>query len=374
MAEETGGDKRMPRRGFLIETGKWLRGALALPLAGSELVKPVEVPKMLVVDIFNLRIPEIGSGMATKVAENYAGHGKAVQDIRSETAKRVNPIKAAQEIVVTEPLNPAIKIREIEPDRLGNPRAVTEVSQEEVEKIIDKSDAEIVIMSFELGTSEVTLRKNVERKKYSEMGRQLPQERNGKYFDYSGNPISKEEFDDLRVKSEELVTINLDEKDWDLLIVDGYAGGNTLTNFTLLCEMASKFSEKTFIAAGGNPSSDAEGGRIPDLRKAREAIQRSGEKLVNLIIVGVEYDRQGSVFPGGLGADVYVNEKDLAALNAKKPASSFATPVVAELVLQFGKDKVMNEMTETKMWWGSSGNEQMEYKVVKIPNVTREEN
>jgi hypothetical protein len=232
-------------------------------------------------------------------------------------------------------------------------------------------------MSFEPGKLEATYWWKKEKLISPEILRSLSTMEIGGVTTYriDGQDVTKEKYDELHSKSQEKEVITLPPIDRQVVFIDGYAGKETLNNLVALTDIASRFPEKTFVAAGGNPTW-LKGRHVPDIREARKKLADRGLWPDNLIIVGFDGQYNGDYMgvkgPGCLGADIYVNWKDLEALGFDQ-ASSFATPVITEVVSRLKakgvidwKQVLLNELTQKKSGLDFTGGGEVEYKVLNL--------
>ena len=128
------------------------------------------------------------------------------------------------------------------------------------------------------------------------------------------------------------------------------------------------------MAAGGNPFY-LDGIQYPDIREARKAISEKGLWPSNLIVVGFEANESGQKVPASLGADIYVSLEDLKSLGFSG-ASSYATPVITEIIRQIekvckvdesGKKILFERMALDKEI--TDGITTIEYKLLDLPAV-----
>lgn len=286
---------------------------------------------------------ELAFLMLKVMEESYRNHGKNVIEARKAVAFFLG---AADELPSSVPILEAIEIEDrITEDELKNPVIWVRIKKEALEKAIAESDSEIVNLSFELGRFGVTYQINklgmTEEGEeiyhnlsvshvYVVTGDRTPITTNN--FFYKKEPITFEEYQELEEKTKPVIQPCPPR----FLFNDGYTGEITEDNLRELVDLARKFPEKTFFAAGGNLT----GNRLPDIRTARKKLEEEELWPDNLIIIGAQTDyRPNNVTEyslGTIGADIYLDKRSFSALGKDK-ASSFATPVIAEAYYQLRK-------------------------------------
>lgn len=237
----------------------------------------------------------------------------------------------------------------MEYDEYSNPIVGFEVGIDYVNDLVNKSYEEgcqVINASFQLGRFRIKYKINGPVSKHPELakiinniklistsvsvfdnsGNIIPERTSpALYQDGDGNIITEEEYNELKRKYEETTIGRLKPEKRDFEGEDGYEGEDTCYNLSLMAELASKHPKKMFVAAAGNPRTG-----IPDIRVAKKKLMDEGKWPNNLILIGVLYNYENSTL-GALGADYYLYASQLNQLGFKA-ASSFATPVVSEIV------------------------------------------
>lgn len=270
----------------------------------------------------------------------YATHGIQVVDVMRKTKDLIEPnkpITTLRQISIVD----AVSIGEIQLDKIGNPTASVKISEEGVDTFVSQSTEGVVNISFELGNFPFVSILYGSRLKHPEMARQYPSirtvgETTG-YTDYQGNTITADEYNKTLIMLNETEIGLLNPKDRETVFLDGYTGTETYENLRKLVTICKKYPGKMFVAAAGNPTK-IQGFKMPDIREARETMVSQGEWPDNLLICGFKvFDFSSGVgsYTGvaSYGADIYVSGEDLKSLGFDQ-ASSFATPVITEIVRQ----------------------------------------
>lgn len=272
---------------------------------------------------------------------HYESHGKTViqarqkaEELFGNTPECGSPPKNLNEASLLE----AVQIGDlIFDDKLKNPTFYYQVSADVVERLIGQSSDDCVNMSFELGEFATTYKMYFLEKKHPEIDyRDVPHENklviDGKetitYENMKGQEFTKEEAEKIIAEFKEREVKLLEPKDRDIKAEDGYEGKNTFSNLSLLAALVKKYPDKFFIAAAGNPTAG-----IPDITEARKRLAQENKWPDNLLTVGVYGPTQWGDRTYAFGADLYVQAEDLKKLGFPE-ASSFATPVVTEIVSQ----------------------------------------
>lgn len=276
----------------------------------------------------------------------------------------------------------AVEIGEIRRDKTGDPTVDLLLSSNKIDRLVGQSTGSVVNLSLQVGKFPVTCDFRRLKAKYPEMI--VPQASrigfNGvkTYTDQQGNEITKGEYELIQARRHEKEPVVLKPDERDVEFLDGYAGPSTESNLIQMVEIARHHPDKMFVVAGGNPTI-FNGLQIPDIRAARQVIEKAGLWPKNLVVVGFT----GNPGDGGIeewqasyGADIYVSTKFLQKLGFSG-ASSFATPVVTEVVRHLidegfnTHDKVKNalfKLCKTKEYW--QGQERKEYLVLDDQLVT----
>jgi hypothetical protein len=269
---------------------------------------------------------------------HYKNHGNDVVDILKETSALLFPDQTQEQIqsqIESYSMADAVEFGVIEKDATGNFKMHLNLNKDLIAKMIKSSNQDVVSLSLELGRSEISYKAYGETRANPEAQYPISSSRevNGTttytYYNSKDEEITEQEHDDLLELAEkkELKLLKPDSRSVDH--IDGYEISLACDNLRLMAELANQFPNKFFVVAGGNPS----GSRFPDIREAKKKLQ--DENLWpenNLVVVGVvgpgPYDFYGKY---AHGSDIYVRAEDIESLG-KQPASSFATPIVAELV------------------------------------------
>lgn len=260
---------------------------------------------------------------------HYKDHGVQVGSVIQKTRADLfshsqDPRAICEKSIVT-----TVELGDITFDELGNPRVEITINWEKVAEIVGSLDADVVNMSFEPGTMMIEYQQHIEVPLNPEMGSQFPYERNGKYFDYKGAQISEEEYQEI------MNLINARTTDTPptrrgVRYIDAYHPDRADNIFDLV-NIAHRFPNKIFVAAGGNVTY-FNGIQFPDISEPRKLLEQRGLWPKNLLVVGYEYNESGFVGPSSRGGvDVFVPYEVFQQLDVQ-PASSFATPVVSEIV------------------------------------------
>lgn len=262
--------------------------------------------------------------------DRYKDHGDLVNKAREEAVKTLHGPDAILPIPQASIL-PAIRVSDVHYDNIGNPWLDFEIDHTMIEAMVADSDSDVVSMSFEMGKIPIAYSLNTEiidiSAELNKPNRSIVTGADGRDRYYLGSvEVTKEEFGKTEEPKKTVVLKKPIDRKFGF--VDGYAGENTFTNVSYMVELANKFPEKVFVVASGNPS-NLEGIKLPDITEAKKRLEQQGLWPENLILVGVEGAESGYVGPFSLGADVYVNHKDMYGFAR---ASSFATPIVAEVV------------------------------------------
>ncbi len=235
----------------------------------------------------------------------------------------------------------AVKIGGINHDTIGNPILDASISPKAIDELISSSQECVINMSFEVGDFSSKLLLKEEIAANPNLGQTWPQRVtiNGKstYTDAEGNLITYEIYEEIIKKMNEKKTVLRNPERRIVRQTDGYAGKDTEEHVRLMINLARKHPQKIFIAAAGNPTYTDEGTKYPDIRSVRAELERKGEWPNNIIFVGVHLDDESINIPLSKGADIYVSHKDLES-QGLGVASSFATPVIAEIVRQLIAD------------------------------------
>lgn len=268
--------------------------------------------------------------------ERYRKHGEVVVEIEKKVSDMLGVPADLYHESEKQDVTPAMSMGNLSTDTIGNPTLGLSLSEEYVAERIAQSPARDICMSLELGDFSITYEMYKEEIAYPDIAMQPPSKRGLKelddsgyenivdhYYDGKNNKITKEEYEDLEGKSKEKKSVLLEPKDRRFIINDGYYPEKAYSNLSRMVELAKKFPDKNFYVAGGNPLNQF---KRPDLREARERIEKEQGMPANLRIVGVK-GNEPSPYAASLGCDIYVDEFDLEKLDLP-PMSSFATPMV----------------------------------------------
>ncbi len=367
--------RKISRRDFLK-----LAGAGLLLAAGADLVivytkdqkERERGGKVAVLDMFDIRGQNTidFDGDTKQIINNsfgneYGGHGETVSAVMNKLKFNTNEPQEQISIVS------AVKIGEEAIDKVGNKTVNLEITEKEIIKLIGQTESGTINMSFEVGKIPVTI--VTKQEKLKNPSAPLPGiTRIGSteiYKDELGNKISIDKFNEMRRIASEKIIVDAPENKRVVVFLDGYAGENTYDNLLAMTNIAAKFPDKTFIVAGGNPKY-LNGLHTPDIREARVRLEKANLWPENLIVVGFQYHGDGIVAPASLGADIYVSDKDLEEMGFFG-ASSFATPVITEIVsalkksgVKNWKDILLDGLTENNEFWNN--NEKIDYKVLNL--------
>ncbi|PIR61571.1 MAG: hypothetical protein COY81_04305 [Candidatus Pacebacteria bacterium CG_4_10_14_0_8_um_filter_43_12] len=273
--------------------------------------------------------------LLTALKSHYASHGENVDAVRAHTARFLNtPDVQAKHGSIEE----AFGFDSIETDELGNPTLWLRVSPEIFDQLLAQSNQSVVNMSIQLGKVGIKyelykqVRMNPDIEYPTKSQRRIGDNVAATYFDGENNQISKEEYDELeRLASEKKVVLGENPTDRDLLMQDGYIKERAYDNLKLMVELATKYPDKILVVAAGNPGATV--ATFPDLREARAKLDEEGLWPPNLFTVGyVDEGQDGYQGPAEYGADFYVWYKDIQLISDEDPASSYATPMVTEIV------------------------------------------
>ena len=308
----------------------------------------------------------------------FRNHGRQVMKVMSEIYK-TNNFSKRPFLIAPISAEKAIHLKEIEKSPLGNWRARLIINPKIIHELVSQTQDSIINLSLQPGIIPLEYVMYQQENKYNlsvspgpvvkdSQGNILSR---GKDRYYNGtDEITEEEY--LRLEKESAVTQLLEPHDRIVNFTDGFAGENTYNNLLHLTDIAGLHPEKLFVVAGGNPKGISS---RPDIREARKQLELSGLWPPNIIVVGYETSLKGEYAytgPASLGADIYVTAKDLKKLGFPV-SSSFATPVVTELIRQIvAKDKnripdikhTLAQMTETKEAWDK--NEKFTYPLLNL--------
>lgn len=262
---------------------------------------------------------------------HYAPHGKDVDAARTNTSRFLNTPEVQAIHTGIEEMS---ALDSVEMDEFGNPTVWLRANPEVIDQLLAQSDETVVNMSFQMGKVGIKYKLYTEIKANPDV--KYPNKRERKvgdnititYFDGDNNEISKEKYDELLLQaSEKKVVLAEDPSDRDLLIQDGYIKERAYDNLKLMAELAAKHPDKILMVAAGNPTDG-----LPDLRDARAKLSEEGLWPSNLFTIGFVVEQQGYMAPVEHGADFYVWYKDINLITDKNSASSYATPMVTEVV------------------------------------------
>lgn len=265
--------------------------------------------------------------MAGKAHQNE--HGQRVSSVWEKTAQYLGTSKPEfQEADNTDTSG----FVSFEKDELGNHTFLTQPNFDYYDTILSQSDQSLVNISSELGKVGLTLKLYRSVKTHPEI--RLP----GTvqigdtihYRDYSGNDITKEQYDEIeRLAAETKIELAENPVDRSIVYRDGYVGEQAYENLKPMVELAKKHPDKIIMAAAGNRFQLFD---IPDLREARKRLEAEGGWPQNLFLIGYINEEQGFLAPAEYGADFYIKESDTINLIDEKISSSFTTPMVTEIV------------------------------------------
>jgi len=145
--------------------------------------------------------------------------------------------------------------------------------------------------------------------------------------------MPKEEAEAMIARFEEKEIALVPTQDRLIIFKDGYIGREGAErNLAALVSVVSQSPKKFFAAAAGNPTAGIPHG-VPDIEEARAKLEEQEKWPPNLAMVGVWGPNPygGGEAPYAFGADFYVRAHDLESFGFQ-PASSFATPMVSEIV------------------------------------------
>lgn len=304
----------------------------------------------------------------------YKDHGKNVIEVMRQTADFLKPGQKFTDPSQTS-IATAVQLEEIQTDALGNPTARLTLSEKIFDGMISQTDASVINMSFELGSNSITYTLYEQKSKYPEIEFPSKSTINGitTYRDHEGNYITEEVYNEISAKKRESEVVQIEPHYRDIDYVDGYYGESTYDNLLKLAQIAKKYPEKMFVAAGGNPTL-LNGRRWPDIREARAKLEAEGLWKDNIIIVGFLGMDSGVEGLASYGADVYVSHEDLERFGFSQ-ASSYATPVITEVIRQLivkglnTHKKVragLMQMTEI-----NTDSEIKEYKLLNLDNAKK---
>lgn len=309
---------------------------------------------------------------------HYQNHGTKVAAMMNAaeqffaSAPKINPVESS--------IGTAVEIGKPGKDSLNNPVLNFIVNSESINALISDTSESLINMSFETGYGAFTY------KMYGQPDAHWPMIQKGvvmrdsqgnilsegpaTYKDHLGNQISEGEYHSLLNKAEGSQPVLLAPKDRDIDRVDGYFGEHTAENVVMLVKIAHKHPEKILIAAGGNPTGLNE---MPDITEIRAVLENKGLWPKNLIVAGYQITSDFYTGPASYGADIYVSDQDLKKLGFEG-ASSFATPVVSEVIRQLiangltTQQEVLTTLAQItvpkKAWRG--GTEEIEYNLLNL--------
>jgi len=305
----------------------------------------------------------------------YHNHGRNVANVMHKARQSFSGILKTTHSETS--IGTAVEISKV---KLNNPVIHFSVNPETINQLIKTSSGSILNMSFQPGNNSFTY------KMHGYPDRNLPSRQEGatisnadgnilskgetKYYDHLGNQIKKDEYNHLLSKAENAEPVLLSPKDRDIDYVDGYFGEHTADNVRMLAQIAQKYPEKFFVAAGGNPTGMEE---MPDITTIRAELEEKSLWPKNLVVVGFETTIPNVYTgPASYGADIYVSAKDLEKLGFSG-ASSYAAPVVSEIIRQtveYGRNThqkakdALLQMTESKKAWHRS--EEIKYRLLNL--------
>lgn len=293
----------------------------------------------------------------------YQEHGKTVVDIGRKVSEDLREFGIEYQEPETADASGALQIKELSHDEKGNPTLNLFLSDHTVKDTLEQTDARDVGMSLEMGDfsllfemydSELADPDAIFKPKPYAAEKTVTNSQGKEititiYRDAQGKEIAtKEEFDkalaEAEAKANTRKQVPLEPKDRRVLIEDGYLREKAYENLSRMVDLAEQFPDKTFVVAGGNPREENLTTR-PDIRDARTRLLAERKKWPNnLIIVGAKIQRKGEDYALSLGCDIYVDENYLQQFDLP-PASSYATPVIRELVSifadkDFSQDKI----------------------------------
>jgi|GEM_PF-1954537 len=318
---------------------------------------------------------------------HYGNHGRSVETVLKTAGARFG----GQTDHINVEMSQAISSMEIAETELGY-RLVLHISPQIAQKLIEDSGADLVSMSMIVGdfTADLITRKEV--LKHPNMPLLQPKPRitiNNKEepVRYSieetivGEVIKRdltpEEALEYEKKSAELVVVDGKPEDIRFIELGDYKDPNTAyTNLKALNQIV-KNTGKIVVAAAGNPHE----GKTPDIRSAKRRLREEGGLEPGLIMVGVDDSVYGQIRDVcAYGADFYIKAEDIHSLGVKNAGSSYATPIVEQMVsFLFSQgitdiNKIRAELKlSSKMVLIPSGNKPLEFSLSQtLVNILEE--
>jgi hypothetical protein len=315
----------------------------------KEIANKLNIDLPLTIDkLIDVAVPENEEDQRAaleKIVElHYGGHGEDVARAMRQVDKLSGVHRPEPHV---ESLHAGmLKNFEIERDEIGNPTFWFELDSEELAKVIARSSEKFVNLSLELGKVGIkfkvfrTERANpdaIDPMEVVQLRTELVKMEDGSYTTGGvyqlpdRTQIGQEEYDKLWEKYSETKIVPRERISFTP--IDAYGeGGNPLHSLTELANLASKFPDKIFFAAAGNPTKiDPQ----PNILGAKEELAKQGRWPANLIMIGywgIEY--RGEKYPSGYGADYYIKVDDLEQLGLSQ-GTSFATPVAQRLIANY---------------------------------------
>lgn len=260
----------------------------------------------------------------------------------------------------------AIQALDLEHDPAGNPILTISLNPDALANLVDRSNAVVINLSIEMRAA---VKYEYQTEVANFPGQPMPQERTlprgtaggvvweTHYFGPDGTEITKAKYE--RFMANWTTKVPLDPEARRLVIFDGYLPDRALRTLEPLADLASRFPDRLFVAAAGNPTQ----GILPDITAARAVLASQGRWPNNLMMVGVWDDREevARIGPNSLGADAYVGGGWLEGFGVD-PASSFAAPIgtlIAEFYyrdhdrLKLGPPRDAAEVLQ--VWYGYGG-------------------
>lgn len=322
-----------------------------LTMSEEELTKKLGIEDLTIEKLTQQKIPEDVKLQLTVLAQimklNYGDHGGKVVRAMEETDKLLGEEVSAPN---TAGLSAGtIKNFEIERDEIGNPTFWVELDSEGLAKIIAQSPQKFINLSLELGKvgTRFEIFREVRANPYAidpngavALKNEVVKNEKGEYTVRStyqlpnGKQIDQDEYDRLW---EEYSKMKIAPRDFiEFTPIDAYGQkGNPLDSLGEMADLASKFPDKIFFAAAGNPTLEDGLPNTPIIVGAREQLIKQGKWPSNLFMIGywgIKYE--GEKYPSGYGADYYTDVDDLDRLGLSW-GTSFATPVAERTVIDY---------------------------------------
>ncbi|MEX0895680.1 MAG: hypothetical protein WDZ94_01930 [Patescibacteria group bacterium] len=276
----------------------------------------------------------------------YGTHGEDVSKVRELTAQFLGETDSQVEHASQ---NNPITFDSLEFDEVGNPILWLVSSIEDVDQVVRQSQAPVINMSFQIGKVGMKYKLfkqvlvNPDMKPPDKSSRSVS---DGPvtiiYRDAERNIISAEEYEKLlSLALEKEIVMTEVESERDLVPQDGYLKERAYQNLGNLADLASKYPDKIFVAAAGNPVNENPND-FPDLREAKEKLMQENRWPPNVFTVGYVVQYQDMLVPTQYGADFYVFHEDIDRIGKQTSASSYATPMVTEIVRRLQNQGITN--------------------------------